>query len=94
MQMGAKTRSSKRVKKKTGGVSPLREIVGDQVYDVWVMMLSGLVPDGRTHRLSTVVASMLAYAAGVASAKRGTDKEDHPAYPLLSASEGFEEDEA
>ena len=92
--MGARLKPSKRAKKKSGASSPLREIVGDQVYDVWIEMLSGLVPDGRTHRLSVVVASMLAYAAEVASARPGTDEEDHPAYALLVASEGLEDEEA
>jgi hypothetical protein len=79
--MGTKSKPAKPIRKKRATVSPLREIVGDEVYDVWVKMLGNLVPDGRTHRLSVVVASMLAYAAAIASAKRGTDKEDHPAYP-------------
>lgn len=92
--MGAKPKSSKPPKKKAGASSPLREIVGDQVYDVWIKMLSGLVPDGRTHRLSTVVASMLVYASKVASSRRNADDEDDPAYPLLAASEGMEDEEA
>jgi hypothetical protein len=70
--MGAKPKSSKPPKKKAGSASPLREIVGDQVYDVWIKMLSGLVPDGHTHRLSMVVASMLAYASNVASSHPGS----------------------
>lgn len=92
--MGANSKPAKPTRKKRATISPLREIVGDEVYDVWVKMLSNLVPDGRTHRLSVVVASMLTYASDIASAKRGTDKEDHPAYPLLVAFEGLEEDEA
>lgn len=92
--MGAKSKSSNPAKKKSDASSPLHEIIGDQVYDVWIRMLSGLVPDGRTHRLSVVVASMLTYAAEVASAKSGTGEEDDPAYPLLVASEGIEDEEA
>ena len=74
--------------------SPLREIVGDDVYDVWVAMLKRLVPDGRTHRLSVLVASMLAYASSIAWSRRDADDEDDPAYPLLAASEGMEYEEA
>ena len=61
---------------------PLREIVGDSVYDVWVAMLKKLVPDGRTHRLSVLVASMLAYASNDAWSSRDPDDENDPAYPL------------
>lgn len=74
--------------------SPLREIVGDDVYDVWVKMLKNLVPAGRTHRLSVVVASMLAYASSVASSRRDTDDEDFPAYALSAASGGVDDEEA
>lgn len=63
-------KSVKPKKKNAARVSPLREIVGDDVYGVWVKMLKELVPDGRTHRLSVVVASMLAYASSVASSNR------------------------
>lgn len=57
-------------------------------------MLKGLVPDGRTHRLSVLVASMLAYASSIAWSNRDPDDEDDPAYPLLAASEGMDDDEA
>ena len=40
----------------------LKNVVGNETYTVWVDMLKTLVPHGRTHRLSVVVASMLAYA--------------------------------
>ncbi len=78
----------------TRRTSPLRKIVGDDVYEVWVTMLKKLVPDGRTHRLSILVASMLAYASSIAWASRDTDDEDDPAYPLLAASEGVDDEEA
>lgn len=41
----------------------LHELVGDDVYSVWLKMLKTLVPDGRTHRLAPLVAAMLQYAA-------------------------------
>ena len=44
----------------------LQDVVGKETYDVWVDMLRELVPDGRTHRLSVVVAGMLQYALEVA----------------------------
>ena len=40
----------------------LQDVVGKETYSVWVEMLRALVPDGRTHRLSVVVAGMLQYA--------------------------------
>jgi hypothetical protein len=40
----------------------LEDVVGEKVYNVWVDMLHELVPEGRTHRLSVVVAGMLEYA--------------------------------
>ena len=90
-----KVKKSPKARKKTVETpSPLREIVGDDVYDVWVTMLKKLVPDGRTHRLSVLVASMLAYASSIAWSNRDTDDEDDPAYPLLAASEGMDADEA
>ncbi|MDH3443799.1 MAG: hypothetical protein OEN50_07750 [Deltaproteobacteria bacterium] len=37
-------------------------VVGADTYAVWVCMLRELVPDGRTHRLSVILAGMLQYA--------------------------------
>ncbi len=65
---------------------PLREVVGDGVYDVWVGMLRELVPDGRMHRLSVLVASMPAYASSMARSSADSEDDDGPAYPLLAAS--------
>ncbi len=48
----------------------LQDAVGPQVYQTWVDMLKTLVPDGRTHRLSLVVAAMLQYALAMAENKR------------------------
>jgi len=47
----------------------LQEVVGAKVYGVWMDMLKRLVPSGRTHRLSVVVASMLQYAQDLAHKK-------------------------
>ncbi len=49
----------------------LRDIVGDAVYTVWLDMLRRLVPDGRTHRLSKLVAAFMQYAAYMAFDKWG-----------------------
>jgi hypothetical protein len=49
----------------------LQEVVGTKTYSVWVEMLRELVPDGRTHRLSVLVAGMLHYALEIAV------REDH-----------------
>jgi hypothetical protein len=49
----------------------IRNIVGDHIYTVWLEMLHYLVPNGRTHRLSVLVASFLQYAAFLASNKWG-----------------------
>ena len=36
----------------------LQDVVGKETYSVWVDMLRTLVPGGRTHRVSVVVAGM------------------------------------
>jgi|GEM_PF-7033049 len=90
-----KTNKKPTARRKTAATpSPLREIVGQDVYDVWVTMLKELVPGGRTHRLSVLVASMLAYAASIAESSGDPDDEDDPAYPLLVASQGMDDEEA
>ncbi|MFX1255843.1 MAG: hypothetical protein ACFFCZ_29830 [Promethearchaeota archaeon] len=66
----------------------LREVVGDQIYSVWVDMLQRLVPDGRTHRLATLIAAMLRYALVIAYEKYGDNPEEGSvAASLLIASE-------
>lgn len=47
----------------------IESIVDKKVYSVWLDMLSRLVPYGRTHRLSVVIASMLQYAQAIAYEK-------------------------
>ncbi|MEW6558332.1 MAG: hypothetical protein AB1349_13460 [Elusimicrobiota bacterium] len=66
----------------------LKEIVGSKVYSVWIDMLSKLVPDGRTHRLAPIIASMLRYASEVAYGKYGDALEERSiAYSLQIAQE-------
>ena len=73
----------------------LRDVVGQEVYDLWLDMLRQLVPDGRTHRLAPMIAGMLQYAADVAIQKFGDEpEEDTAAYCLLGADEICEPDEA
>ena len=40
----------------------LQSVVGETTYEVWLDMLSVLVPGGRTHRLAPMLAGMLRYA--------------------------------
>jgi hypothetical protein len=55
----------------------LQDVVGKETYTVWLDMLRDLVPDGRTHRLSVVVAGMLEYALGKAIEIKHRNEEDH-----------------
>jgi len=55
----------------------LQDIVGKDTYTVWVDMLRELVPDGRTHRLSVVVAGMLQYALDKAMKIKHRNEEEH-----------------
>jgi hypothetical protein len=66
----------------------LQDVVGKQTYDVWVDMLRELVPHGRTHRLSVVIAGMLQYATAIAE-KLDEDEieEDSIALSLINATE-------
>ena len=66
----------------------LQDVVGRETYDIWVDMLRELVPDGRTHRLSVVVAGMLHYATAIAE-KYDEDvlEEDSVALSLINANE-------
>jgi hypothetical protein len=47
----------------------IKDVVGSKNYSVWLAMLKRLVPYGRTHRLSVVVASMLQVAYEIAQEK-------------------------
>lgn len=66
----------------------LQDVVGKETYTVWVDMLRELVPDGRTHRLSVVIAGMLQYATAIAG-KLDEDEleEDSVASSLINANE-------
>jgi hypothetical protein len=55
----------------------LQDVVGKETYSVWVDMLRELVPDGRTHRLSVVVAGMLQYALDKAMKIKRRNEEEH-----------------
>jgi hypothetical protein len=67
----------------------LQDVVGKGTYDVWVDMLRQLVPNGRTHRLSVVLAAMLQHATVIAE---GLDEEElkdgSVALSLVTATEG------
>lgn len=66
----------------------LQDVVGKETYEVWVDMLRELVPDGRTHRLSVVVAGMLEYAVGKSALIKHRNEEEHSvAMSLIDASE-------
>jgi hypothetical protein len=66
----------------------LQDVVGKETYAVWVDMLGELVPDGRTHRLSVVVAGMLQYALDKAMQIKHRNEEDHSvAMSLIDANE-------
>jgi len=72
----------------------LQSLVGEKTYSVWIEMLQQLVPQGRTHRLSVVIAGMLQYASQVAQKKSGNNpKEGSVEAALLFAGE-LDEDES
>lgn len=67
----------------------LQDVVGKETYDVWVDMLRELVPDGRTHRLSVVLAAMLHYASVIAEGLDEDELEEgSAALSLIDANEG------
>ena len=66
----------------------LQDVVGKQTYDVWVDMLRELVPDGRTHRLSVVIAGMLEYAVDKSMQIEHRNEEEHSvAMSLIDATD-------
>jgi hypothetical protein len=66
----------------------LSSVVSAQTYSVWLEMLHALVPDGRTHRLSIVVAGMLRHALDIAVARFGEHApEGSAAASLIQAAE-------
>ena len=70
------------------------DVVGEDTYAVWVSMLKELVPSGRTHRLSVVLAGMLQYAASVAEPDQAEDEDDGSlASSLIQATEASDPSE-
>lgn len=66
----------------------LGSVVSAPTYSVWLEMLRSLVPDGRMHRLSIVVAGMLRHAVDIAVARFGEDApEGSAAASLIQAAE-------
>jgi len=66
----------------------LEDVVGKETDSVWVEMLRALVPGGRTHRLSVVVAGMLQYALEKAEMIKHKNEEEHSvAMSLIDAAD-------
>ncbi len=66
----------------------LQDVVGKETYTVWVDMLRELVPDGRTHRLSVVIAGMLQYALEQSMKIKHRNEEEHSvAMSLIDSSD-------
>jgi hypothetical protein len=57
----------------------LQDVVGEKTYSVWVDMLRTLVPEGRTHRLSVVIAGMLQYTFEMAYEIENINEDEHSA---------------
>ena len=70
----------------------LKATVGAKIYGVWLDMLQTLVPGGRTHRLTVLVAGMLHYAYAVSSRKKAKQTKAQLLFELFeSALEGQDE---
>ena len=68
-------------------------MVGKATYEVWVDMLRELVPDGRTHRLSVVVAGMLEYAVDKSMQIEHRNEDEHSvAMSLIDATDTSDPD--
>jgi hypothetical protein len=66
----------------------LQDVVGKETYAVWVDMLRELVPHGRTHRLSVLLAGMFQYALAIAERLNEDElEEDSVALSLINANE-------
>lgn len=65
-----------------------QDSVGKETYSVWVDMLRELVPNGRTHRLSVVIAGMLQYALDKSMKVKHRNEEEHSvAMSLIDSSD-------
>jgi hypothetical protein len=72
----------------------LEDAVGKETYALWVDMLHRLVPEGRTHRLSVVVAGMLQYAYLIVADNLNDDVEEgSAAQALLDSADGGDPEE-
>src|SRR5512136_817673 len=72
----------------------LQDVVGPEIYAIWVDMLRRLVPEGRTHRLSVLVAGMLQYAYLIAAENQDDDVEGGSvAQALLDSGDGDDPEE-
>jgi hypothetical protein len=72
----------------------LQDVVGEETYGVWVDMLRELVPNGRTHRLSVVVAGMLQYTFELAQKIKNINEDEHSAaMSIIDAAETADPDE-
>ena len=72
----------------------LQDVVGKETYAVWVNMLRELVPDGRTHRLSVVIAGMLQYTFEVAERIDDKNEDEHSvAMSVIDAAESGNPDD-
>ncbi len=73
----------------------LKSIVGDEIYRVWLEMLTILAPHSRTHRLAPLVAGMLQFATHLAydRSKDSPSEEGSIAHFLILASEEPYEEE-
>jgi hypothetical protein len=69
----------------------LQQVVGSVKYTTWVDMLRRLVPDGRTHRLASLVAGMLQYATLLAN---DMNNEEPVVQRLQEAGEAYDPEEA
>jgi hypothetical protein len=72
----------------------LQDVVGKETYFVWVNMLRELVPDGRTHRLSVVIAGMLQYTFEIAKRIESRNEDEHSvAMSIIDAAESGNPDD-
>lgn len=72
----------------------LKNSVSKDIYDLWTDMLKRLAPDGRTQRISVLVAGMLQYAYSLSFDKKRFSTEKGFGDLLLEAIEmGYEDTE-
>lgn len=72
----------------------LQDVVGKETYSLWVDMLRKLVPEGRTHRLSVVIAGMLQYTYELADHISNINEDEHStAMSIIGAAESGNPDD-